>query len=46
MHIGSVAFNAIKIEQAKTNPSLYVLLTLANHLDTALDRLLKANKPL
>ena len=35
-----------KIERAKTNPSLDVLLRLANHLDTTLDRLLKAHKPL
>jgi len=35
-----------KIERAKTNPSLVVLLRLANHLDTTLARLLKANKPL
>ena len=35
-----------KIERAKTNPSLDVLLRIANHLDTTLDRLLKAHKPL
>ena len=35
-----------KIERAKTNPSLDVLLRLANHLDTTLDRLLQAHKPL
>ena len=35
-----------KIEGAKTNPSLDVLLRLANHLDTTLDRLLQAHKPL
>jgi len=34
-----------KIERAKTNPSLDVLLRLANQLDTTLDRLLKAHKP-
>lgn len=34
-----------KIERAKTNPSLDVLLRLANHLDTTLDRLLQAHKP-
>jgi len=35
-----------KIERAKTNPSLDVLLRLANQLDTTLAHLLKANKPL
>ena len=35
-----------KIERAKTNPSLDVLLRLANQLDTTLDRLIKAHKPL
>jgi transcriptional regulator with XRE-family HTH domain len=35
-----------KIERAKTNPSLDVLLRLANQLDTTLDRLLQARKPL
>ena len=35
-----------KIERAKTNPSLDVLLRLANRLDTSLDRLLQAHKPL
>ena len=35
-----------KIERAKTNPSLDLLLRLANHLDTTLDRLLQAHKPL
>ena len=35
-----------KIERAKTNPSLDVLLRLANHLDTTLAQLLEANKPL
>jgi transcriptional regulator with XRE-family HTH domain len=35
-----------KIERAKTNPSLDVLLRLANQLDTTLDRLLQAHKPL
>jgi DNA-binding XRE family transcriptional regulator len=35
-----------KIERAKTNPSLDVLLRLANHLDTTLDRLLQARKTL
>ena len=35
-----------KIVQAKTDPSLDVLLRLANHLDTTLDRLLQAHKPL
>ncbi len=34
-----------KIERARTNPSLDVLLRLANHLDTTLDRLLQAHKP-
>jgi len=34
------------IERAKTNPSLDVLLRPANHLDTTLDRLLQAHKPL
>jgi transcriptional regulator with XRE-family HTH domain len=36
-----------KIERAKTNPSLDVLLRLAgNHHDTTLDRLQQAHKPL
>ena len=35
-----------KIERAKTNPSLDVLLRLANQLDTTLAHLLKASKPL
>ena len=35
-----------KIERARTNRSLDVLLRLANHLDTTLDRLLQAHKPL
>jgi len=35
-----------KIERAKTNPSLDVLLRLANHLDTTLARILQAHKPL
>ena len=35
-----------KIERAKTNPSLDVLLRLANQLDTTLAHLLEANKPL
>jgi len=35
-----------KIERAKTNPSLDVLLRLANQLDTTLARLLQAHKPL
>ncbi len=34
-----------KIERAKTNPSLDVLLRLANQLDTTLARLLQARKP-
>ena len=33
-----------KIERAKTNPSLDVLLRLANHLETSVDCLLKAHK--
>jgi DNA-binding XRE family transcriptional regulator len=33
-----------KIERAKTNPSLDVLLKLANQLDTSLARLLEAQK--
>ncbi len=33
-----------KIERAKTNPSLDVLLRLANQLDTSLSRLLEAQK--
>lgn len=34
-----------KIERAKTNPSLDVLLRLANHLDTTLAQLLESHKP-
>ena len=33
-----------KIERAKTNPSLDVLLRLANHLETSVECLLKAHK--